>query len=216
MKQAFACKFLGMESDPQLPGRPRDPQKDLDVLAATRQLLAEVGYQDTTITAVARRAGVGAPTIYRRWPRREALIEDAAFSHAQPAPLPTPTGDLQADLRAWVAAFLVQLANPVTRAAIPGLLLAYQRNEGLYERLATRNAADVRALLTKLLAAHHAEARADEVFDFLVATTVVRALTVGLHDAATFCDRTADALTALAYSSSPPEYADQRESSATG
>lgn len=205
-----------MESEPPLPGRPRDPQKDRDVLAATQQLLAEVGYQDTTITAVARRAGVGAPTIYRRWPRREALIEDAAFSHAQPAPLPTPTGDLHTDLRAWVTAFLAQLANPVARTAIPGLLLAYQREEGLYERLVARNAADVRALLTELLAAHHAEAHADAVFDFLVGTTVVRALTVGLHDAGAFCDRTADALTVLARSSSRSQYAAQRAGSATG
>ena len=204
-----------MESEPQPPGRPRDPQKDRDVLAATRQLLVEVGYQDTTFTAVARRAGVGAPTIYRRWRRREALIEDAAFGHTQPAPLPTPTGDLRTDLQGWVADFLAQLANPVTRAAIPGLLLAYQRDGGLYERLVARSEADVRALLTELLAAHHAEAHADAVFDLLVATAVLRAVTVGLHDAAAFCDRTADALTALAYSSWRPEHPDQRDSSPT-
>ena len=51
------------EPAPPAPGRPRDPQKDEDVLTATRALLAEVGYQRTTIAAVARRAGVGAPTI---------------------------------------------------------------------------------------------------------------------------------------------------------
>ena len=204
-----------MESERQPPGRPRDPQKDRDVLAATRQLLVEVGYQDTTITAVARRAGVGAPTIYRRWRRREALIEDAAFGHTQPAPLPVSTGDLRADLRGWVADFLAQLADPVTRAAIPGLLLAYQRDEGLYERLVARSEADVRALFTELLAAHGAETCADAVFDFLVATAVLRALTVGQYDASAFCDRTADALTALAHSSWRPEDADQRASSAT-
>ena len=46
------------------PGRPRDPQKDQDALAAARELPAEVGYQGTTVAAVARRAGIGAPTIY--------------------------------------------------------------------------------------------------------------------------------------------------------
>jgi len=203
-----------MESEPQLPGRPRDPQKDRDVLAATRQLLVEVGYQDTTITAVARRAGVGAPTIYRRWPRREALIEDAAFGHTHPAPLPTPTGDLRADLRAWVSDFLAQMADPVTRAAIPGLLLAYNHDETLYERLVVRSETDVRELLTELLAAHQAAAHADAVFDFLVATTSLQAMTVGLHDAEAFCDRTADALTALAFSSWRPEDANRRASSA--
>lgn len=202
-----------MHSEPQPPGRPRDPQKDRDVLAATRGLLAEVGYQDTTITAVARRAGVGAPTIYRRWPRREALIEDAAFGHARPAPLPTPTGDLRVDLRAWVSDFLAQLADPVTRAAIPGLLLAYSNDETLYERLVARSEADVRALFVELLAAHQADAHADTVFDFLVAATSLQALTVGLHGAEAFCDRTADALTALAFSAWSSEEAGRQASS---
>jgi AcrR family transcriptional regulator len=196
---------LGIDSEPQPPGRPRDPQKDRDVLAATRALLVEVGYQETTIAAVARRAGVGAPTIYRRWPRREALIEDAAFGHTQPAPLPAPTGDVRADLRAWVEAFLTWLADPVTRAAIPGLLLAYQHDEGLYERLVARSEQDVRAQLAQVLAADQLEAHADAVFDFLVAATAIRALTVGLVDAANFCDRTADALTSLAFSSWRPD-----------
>jgi AcrR family transcriptional regulator len=196
---------LGIDSEPQPPGRPRDPQKARDVVAAARALLVEVGYQETTIAAVARRAGVGAPTIYRRWPRREALIEDAAFGHTQPAPLPVPTGDVRTDLRAWVEAFLTWLADPVARAAIPGLLLAYQHDEGLYERLVARSEQDVRAQLAQVLAADQLEAHADAVFDFLVAATAIRALTVGLVDAADFCDRTADALTALAFSSWRPD-----------
>ena len=75
-------------------GRPRNPAKDVAVLQATRELLVEVGYQGATVVAIARRAGVGAPTIYRRWATKEALVEDAAFGHPQPAPLPSPTGDL--------------------------------------------------------------------------------------------------------------------------
>jgi AcrR family transcriptional regulator len=194
-----------------MPGRPRDPQKDVDVLQAARDLLVEHGYQATTIVAIARRAGVGAPTIYRRWPSREALIEDAAFGHAEPAAVPESTGDLRADLRAWVLTFLNQLADPVTRAAIPGLLLAYQREDGLYERLVDRSERNVRALLTELLGEHlpdlvakQLSARADAVFDFMVATTMVRALTLGLAEHERFCDQTADALSALAYSTWQP------------
>lgn len=201
-----------MTTAPQpLPGRPRDPQKDVDVLQAARALLVEHGYQGTTIVAIARRAGVGAPTIYRRWPSREALIEDAAFGHTEPAAVPEPSGDLRADLGAWVHMFLNQLADPVTRAAIPGLLLAYQHEDGLYERLVNRAERDVRALLTQLLAgyltdlpARQLTTRADAVFDLLVATTTVRALTQGLADHERFCDQTADALTALAHSTWQP------------
>lgn len=120
-------------------GRPRDPSKDVAVLTAVRELLVEEGYQGTTVLAVARRAGVGAPTIYRRWPTKEALVEDAAFGHPSPVPMPAPTGDLRADLREWVAMFLDWLAQPVTRAALPGLITAYHHDETLYERLVLRS-----------------------------------------------------------------------------
>jgi AcrR family transcriptional regulator len=188
------------EAEPQPSGRPRDPQKDHDVLTATRQLLAEVGYQRTSIAAVARRAGVGAPTIYRRWPRREALIEDAAFGHARPAPLPAPTADLRADLQACVQAFLAELSDPVTRAAVPGLLLAWQQQEGLYKRFRFRNELDVHELFAKLLEVDGATAHTDAAFEFLVSTTMIRALTLGMTDAVDFCQRTAEALVALVHS----------------
>ena len=186
-------------------GRPRDPEKDVAVVRATRELLVEAGYQGTTVVAVARRAGVGAPTIYRRWPSKESLVEEAAFGHAQPAPLPEASGDLRTDLRAWVAMFLDWLAHPVTRAALPGLLTAYHRDEELYERLVVRSELGVRTtmldMLTPTLAklpAAQRDTRADAVFDFLVATTTARAMTRGLADRDAFCDRTADALTILA------------------
>ncbi|WP_308170613.1 TetR/AcrR family transcriptional regulator [[Mycobacterium] fortunisiensis] len=184
------------------PGRPRDPAKDAAVLAATRELLVEAGYQGTTVLAVARRAGVGAPTIYRRWPTKEALVEDAAFGHTDAIPVPAPTGDLRADLRGWVAMFLDWLANPVTRAALPGLLAAYHLDEASYERLVLRSENNVRARMADLLDGDRD--RADTVFDFLVASTVVRAMTRGLLDRDAFCDRTADALTVLARAGHPP------------
>jgi AcrR family transcriptional regulator len=184
------------------PGRPRDPAKDAAVLAAARELLVEAGYHGTTVLAIARRAGVGAPTIYRRWPTKEALVEDAAFGHADAIPLPAPTGDLRTDLRGWVSMFLDWLANPVTRAALPGLLAAYHLDETSYERLVVRSENDVRALMVNLLDGD-AE-RAHSVFDFLMAATVMRAMTRGLLDRDAFCDRTADALTALARADYPP------------
>ena len=192
-----------MTSSTAAVGRPRNPAKDVAVLQATRELLVEVGYQGTTVVAIARRAEVGAPTIYRRWSTKEALVEDAAFGHPQPAPLPEPSGDLKADLYAWVSTFLDFLANPVTRAALPGLLAAYHRDEESYERLVQRSEADVRSLMGGLLAAARpavddVESRAETVFDFLVAMTSSRAMTRGLLDRDAFCARTADALAKLA------------------
>jgi len=184
-------------------GRPRNPAKDVAVLQATRDLLIEVGYQGATVVAIARRAGVGAPTIYRRWATKEALVEDAAFGHPQPAPMPAPTGELSADLHAWVSTFLAFLADPAVRAALPGLLTAYHHDEQVYERLVLRSEVDVRQQMVALLAAArprvpHDEAHADTVFDFLVGITVARAMTRGLIDRLAFCERTASALAVLA------------------
>jgi len=194
-----------VNSSPGAVGRPRNPAKDVAVLRATRDLLVEVGFQGTTVMAIARRAGVGAPTIYRRWPTKEALVEDATFGHPQPAPVPLPTGDLQTDLRAWVELFLDWLADPATRAALPGLLTAYHRDEQIYERLVLRSETDVRSLMAQLLATalpnlpqDEIVSRTDTVFDFLVAITVARAMTRGLADREGFCDRTARALRTLA------------------
>jgi len=56
-------------------GRPRDPDVDHRIDEATRALLREGGVAAVTVTAVARRAGVGRPTVYRRYPDAEDLLK---------------------------------------------------------------------------------------------------------------------------------------------
>lgn len=58
-------------------GRKRDHTRDDDILDATLDLLAEVGYGDMTMDMVAARAAAGKATIYRRWSSKEDLILDA-------------------------------------------------------------------------------------------------------------------------------------------
>ncbi|WP_060577120.1 MULTISPECIES: TetR/AcrR family transcriptional regulator [unclassified Pseudonocardia] len=62
---------------PALPGRPRDPEATARVQAAALELFAETGWNGLTIEAVARQAGVGKPTVYRRWSDKGALMADA-------------------------------------------------------------------------------------------------------------------------------------------
>jgi AcrR family transcriptional regulator len=111
--------------DPAPRGRPRDPSIEPAVLESTRALLGEVGFVGTTVQAIARRSGVSAPAIYRRWPSRLALIEDAAFSTLTEIEV-APTGDLRSDLRQLIGGFHTSLNTPAARAAIPGLIAAYQ------------------------------------------------------------------------------------------
>ncbi|WP_283135483.1 TetR/AcrR family transcriptional regulator [Rhizohabitans arisaemae] len=58
-------------------GRPRDEGASQRILTATLEVVAEYGLAKTTVEAVARRAGVGRPTVYRRWPELGPLVSDA-------------------------------------------------------------------------------------------------------------------------------------------
>lgn len=70
------------------------------MLGATAELLAERGYDGTSIEDVAARAGVHKTTVYRRWPTKPELVFDAARQHsAEAVPVPD-TGTLLDDLRA--------------------------------------------------------------------------------------------------------------------
>jgi AcrR family transcriptional regulator len=54
-------------------GRPRSETAKLEILRAARELLEEGGPGFVTMEAVAARAGVGKPTVYRWWPDRHAV-----------------------------------------------------------------------------------------------------------------------------------------------
>jgi AcrR family transcriptional regulator len=90
-----------MEATTRAPGRPRDPRRDTAILDAVLELIAEVGYDQTTIDAIAARAGVGKPTIYRRWPggKRDVVVAAMQAKSREFAP-PEDTGSLRGDLMA--------------------------------------------------------------------------------------------------------------------
>ncbi|MFC7447979.1 TetR/AcrR family transcriptional regulator [Rhodococcus daqingensis] len=174
------------------------------MLAATVELLIEAGYQKTTIQAIARRAKVSAPAIYRRWATREMIIEDAVFElKGGDFTLPEPTDDLRADLLAWTKMFLGRIADPAARSAIPGLLSTWMHNDGVYARVVQLAELPARrALIARILhevpgASDKAESTADIVFDLLVSATMIRGVSRGHEDEEQWCERIADALTAL-------------------
>ncbi|BBZ61902.1 TetR/AcrR family transcriptional regulator [Mycolicibacterium monacense] len=58
-------------------GRPRDAGTDAAILRAGLELFIERGVEGTSMEQIAKRAGVGKPAVYRRWPNKEELIAAA-------------------------------------------------------------------------------------------------------------------------------------------
>jgi len=106
-------------------GRPRDLNIDTRVLEATRDLLEERGFEGTNVQSIAERSGEHASAIYRRWPSRIEIIEEAVFPGFSSVDV-RPTGDLRRDLRRFTRAYLSAFGAPAARAAMPGLLATYQ------------------------------------------------------------------------------------------
>jgi AcrR family transcriptional regulator len=73
---------------PRRRGRPRDLQIREAILRAARALLDEAGPAALTMEAVAQRAGVGKPTVYRWWPNRHAVAMAALMASPQAAAPP--------------------------------------------------------------------------------------------------------------------------------
>lgn len=119
-------------------GRPRDPRIEEAVLAATRDLLAEHGYDGATIEAIAKAAGVSRPAIYRRWPTRAHVVFDAAFPVPDDGPVLARGDDPEADLRAVVRGALDLWAQPAQAAASAGIVAEWRTHPELRERMVSR------------------------------------------------------------------------------
>lgn len=108
-------------------GRPRDPDVDAAILDAALRLLERVGYQGMSIAAVAAEAGVGRPSLYRRY-RSKAELVVAAIQRITAGPEPVlPAGSRDA-LHGLLGTAGGAVASP-GGLAILGSLLAEQRRD---------------------------------------------------------------------------------------
>jgi AcrR family transcriptional regulator len=131
-------------------GRPRDPRVDAAILDATLRELADTGYARLSIDAVARRAGVSRPAIYRRWPSKAQLVHEAVFPDMTIADLPIPHGpDFAADIQAMLRQAVSYLSRPEVLAAAPGLMAEFRTDPGLHQLMAARLEDQLRAGLAR-------------------------------------------------------------------
>jgi AcrR family transcriptional regulator len=185
---ASAADATGARDDaPARVGRPRDPRVDAAIHAATLDLLVEDGYQATTIQAIARRAEVSAPSVYRRWSSKAELIEEAVFPSGLLAP-EAITGDVITDLKPYCLQILEYLSDPAIRAAIPGLLVEYQNHPSMWQRVVARSVIPMRASFEAFLAktGRTPAVGVDALFDVMLGALFTRALNQGAEDAEEF------------------------------
>jgi AcrR family transcriptional regulator len=107
------------------------------IAAAVIGELAEHGYGRLSIEAVARRAGVGKTTVYRRWPTKEAMVV-AVLAPIAVAAIDIPdTGALRSDLRRYLADAATALEHPLASRIIPDILAEAARSSTLADALLT-------------------------------------------------------------------------------
>jgi AcrR family transcriptional regulator len=113
------------------PGRPRDPQVDRSILAATLELLGEEGFDRLSIEAVAGRAGVGKTTVYRRWPSKIPLVVDALTAMKSPVPSAIPDDVSTRDALVRAMGGFTKPHEGSAARVLAGLVDAMSRNEEL-------------------------------------------------------------------------------------
>jgi AcrR family transcriptional regulator len=113
-------------------GRPRSVEADAAILDATLDLIDEEGLTGLSVESVAARAGVGKATIYRRWPCKEALVEQALARLGQEMPVVDPHGPLRDQLLEFVEQ--IRCKSPETHSGriMPRMLSHATRSPELF------------------------------------------------------------------------------------
>jgi AcrR family transcriptional regulator len=193
------------------PGRPRNARHDGAILEATLEIMQEQGYRGVTIEGVAARAGVGRPTIYRRWPSKPALVVAALVQSARLA-LPAPnTGSLRRDLIAVQRHQVELMSTPDTRRVTAGLIADLADDPELADTYFSQYVAPRRATVWQVLqrGVERGELAADVdlafIYDLLVGPLFMRAVVWGRPLPPDAAEQTADViLTAFAPNASEP------------
>ncbi len=160
---------------------------DASIAAAAIDLLRELGYAKLTMGEVARRAGVGKDSLYRRWSSKAALVHEVVFERYPSGYGGAPaTGSLLGDVEALAALLQEATTTPEAAAAIPGLLAELGRDPALETRLHEQFYEPMRAGFAAVLDAAHARGETtvpvapEMIADVLVGTMLFRLSLLGV------------------------------------
>jgi AcrR family transcriptional regulator len=107
------------------------------ILTATLQLVADIGYDQLTMDAVASTASASKATIYRRWQGKADLVLAAVSQHSADTTVAVDTGHLRDDLVETLARMRDSLATH-DGALVLGLINAMRGNAELAEVVRTK------------------------------------------------------------------------------
>jgi AcrR family transcriptional regulator len=140
-------------------GRPRSDTSRQAILSAALDLVAEVGYRATTVEGIAGRSGTGKQTIYRWWHgKADVVLEALTADAARVIPVPD-TGDLRADLRAFLDATYAAARRPGTAPVLRALMAEAQLDPQFRQTFDARFLRSRRDALTTLLRRHSEQLR---------------------------------------------------------
>jgi AcrR family transcriptional regulator len=108
-------------------GRPRDPATRKKILAAARELLNEGGMSAVTMEAVAAKAGVGKPTIYREWPNAQSVAMEAFLETTKPQEQERKRGKALDALRDQLHSIIKTFSTPTGRNT--AMMIAAAQND---------------------------------------------------------------------------------------
>lgn len=159
-------------------GRPRNQACSGEIMEATLRLVADVGIAGLTMDAVARDAGVGKATIYRRWASKEALLLDAWMSCVRKSEAPD-TGTLRGDLEAVLGGFEHPLTDQELQRVFPQMIAAAKVNPDVadaYREFIAQRREPLQVVLQRAVARGEIDPEADlqVVHDLLVAPLMYR------------------------------------------
>lgn len=126
-------------------------EREREILDATFDLVAEVGYEQATVDEVARRTKASTATLYRQWENKPRLVITAMTARKYP-PLPhIDAGSLRDDL---VALARMMPAPPPKGAPTLGIWQAVMSDPGLAQTLREVLFAPYLGALRTILARH--------------------------------------------------------------
>jgi AcrR family transcriptional regulator len=126
---------------PRPRGRPRSAEAHGAILGAAAALLAEGGFAQLTMEAVASRAGVSKATVYRRWKSKEDLVLELVSAMPYGGE-PPDTGSVEGDLVELTQIQIDRIADTPLPRMMPRLLAETFDAPDLHDAI-VENAVDV-------------------------------------------------------------------------